>query len=46
MIRAMNSHDAVKVVNDLKGSPTFAGDLAEVIIKIIKKENVPFGTYH
>lgn len=42
----MNTHDSVKVVNDQKGSPTFAGDLAEVIIKIIKKENVPFGTYH
>ncbi len=46
MIRAMNSHDSVKVVNDQKGSPTFAGDLASVIIKIIQKGNVPYGTYH
>ena len=46
MIRAMNTHDSVKVVNDQKGSPTFAGDLADVIIKIIKKETVPYGTYH
>ena len=46
MIKAMNTHDSVKVVNDQKGSPTFAGDLADVIIKIIKKETVPYGTYH
>lgn len=35
MIRAMNSHDAVKVVNDQKGTPTFAGDLADVILRIV-----------
>ncbi len=42
----MNSRDSVKVVNDKKGTPTFAGDLASVIIKIIQKGNVPYGTYH
>ncbi|MCR4821368.1 MAG: dTDP-4-dehydrorhamnose reductase [Treponema sp.] len=46
MIRAMNSRDSVKVVNDQKGTPTFAGDLASIIIKIIQKGNVPYGTYH
>ena len=46
MIKAMNTHDSVKVVNDQKGSPTFAGDLADVIIKIINKNDVPYGTYH
>lgn len=46
MIKAMNTHDSVKVVNDQKGSPTFAGDLADVIINIIEKDNVPYGTYH
>lgn len=46
MIKAMNTHDSVKVVNDQKGSPTFAGDLADVIIKIIQKQDVPYGTYH
>lgn len=45
MIRAMNSHPAVKVVNDQKGTPTFCGDLAEVILKITKK-NIPYGIYH
>lgn len=46
MIKAMNTHDSVKVVNDQKGSPTFAGDLANVIIQIINKDDVPYGTYH
>lgn len=50
MIRAMNTHDAVKVVNDQKGTPTFAGDLASVIIKVIEKSvsdsAIPYGIYH
>lgn len=46
MIRAMNTHNAVKVVNDQKGTPTFAADLASVIIQIIKKDDVPYGIYH
>ena len=46
MIKAMNSHDSVKVVNDQKGSPTFAGDLADVILKLVSKKTVPYGTYH
>lgn len=46
MIKAMNTHDAVKVVNDQRGSPTFAGDLAGVIIRILKSEGIPYGTYH
>lgn len=50
MIKAMNSHDAIKVVDDQRGTPTFAGDLASVIINIINKElngnNIPYGTYH
>ena len=35
MLKAMNTHDSVKVVADQKGTPTFAGDLAKVIIKIM-----------
>ena len=46
MIRAMNTHDAVKVVSDQKGTPTFTGDLAGVVLNIINKENVPYGIYH
>lgn len=47
MLRAMNKNPAVKVVADQKGTPTFAGDLAVVILKIISKENpIPYGIYH
>ncbi|MCQ2241387.1 dTDP-4-dehydrorhamnose reductase [Treponema sp.] len=50
MIRAMNTHDAVKVVNDQKGTPTFAGDLAKVIIQIysrVESNNpIEYGIYH
>ena len=50
MIKAMNTHPAVKVVNDQRGTPTFAGDLAGVILNIINKElagsKIPYGTYH
>lgn len=47
MLKAMNTHDSVKVVNDQRGTPTFAGDLAGVIIKIINStEKVPYGIYH
>lgn len=50
MIKAINTHDAVKVVNDQKGSPTFAGDLAKVIIEFYKHtcqgSPVQYGIYH
>ena len=47
MLRAMNKNPVVKVVADQKGTPTFAGDLTDVILKIITKENpIPYGIYH
>jgi len=56
MLKAMNTHESVKVVADQKGTPTFAGDLANVIIKLIEKDcfanahndngRVPYGIYH
>lgn len=57
MTKAMNTNESVKVVEDQKGSPTFAGDLAQVIIKIIvtsanahglfgKNSAIPYGIYH
>lgn len=57
MINAMNSNEKVTVVNDQLGSPTFAEDLAELIITIITKTNnakgfigsnstPAFGIYH
>lgn len=57
MINLMNSKDEINVVNDQIGCPTFAGDLAKVIISIIKKSNknekkfdtnsiIPYGIYN
>ena len=50
MIHLMNERDEVKVVNDQRGSPTWANDLASVIIAIIvavkNDKTVPFGIYH
>jgi dTDP-4-dehydrorhamnose reductase len=39
-------NDTLSVVNDQKGTPTYAGDLAEVILKVIESNNTSFGTYH
>lgn len=39
MIDLMNNNQSVKVVNDQTFSPTFAPDLAEVIIKFIEKNS-------
>ena len=35
-----------KVVSDQIGTPTYAGDLAELIFKIIETEKFSFGIYH
>ncbi len=56
MTKLMNSKDTISVVNDQKGSPTCAVDLATVIIKIIvtsqnahslfgKNSAIPYGLY-
>ena len=39
MRNLMNSHDQIKVVNDQRGTPTCAVDLASVILKIIEKSD-------
>jgi dTDP-4-dehydrorhamnose reductase len=53
----MENNDGVNVVSDQRGTPTFAGDLAAAIVKIIstsekakslfgKKSAIPYGVYH
>ena len=39
MTKAMNSHESVRVVNDQKGTPTYAPDLASVILRFIDKND-------
>jgi len=50
MLKLMKERDKIKVVNDQRGSPTWAFDLAEAIKNFIKAEeagkNVPYGIYH
>ncbi len=57
MTNAMNTRSEVKVVNDQKGSPTFACDLAATICKIIESSDkskhlfstthaLPYGIYN
>jgi dTDP-4-dehydrorhamnose reductase len=50
MLRLMNERPEVKVVDDQRGSPTWAGDLAAALVEIINAERygrtVPYGVYH
>ena len=39
MTKLMNSHDQIRVVNDQRGTPTCAIDLASIILKIIEKSD-------
>ncbi len=38
IFKLLNERDEISVVNDQVGSPTYAADLAEIIIKIIKSD--------
>jgi len=50
MLRLMNERSEVKVVDDQRGSPTWAFDLASVVLDVIKAaetgREIPFGIYH
>jgi dTDP-4-dehydrorhamnose reductase len=45
MLKLMKERDAVKVVNDQRGSPTWAYDLCGAICDILEKK-IPYGIYH
>jgi dTDP-4-dehydrorhamnose reductase len=46
MINLMKNNNSVKVVNDQIGSPTYANDLAKVIIEIIMNSKNKSGLFH
>lgn len=46
MLRLGAERDEIGVVNDQFGSPTYAGDLAEVIMRIIITKSKKYGLYH
>ena len=46
MLRLSKEREELSVVDDQMGSPTYAKDLAEVILKIIDSQSKKFGIYH
>lgn len=46
MLRLMSERNEINVVNDQIGSPTYAADLAKVILQIIGSNNWHPGNYH
>tara|TARA_B100000767_G_scaffold120944_1_gene115302 strand:+ start:123544 stop:124407 length:864 start_codon:yes stop_codon:yes gene_type:complete len=46
MLRLAETRDEISVVSDQTGTPTYAGDLADVILKIISSKDKNFGLYH
>lgn len=46
MIRLMNEKDELNIVNDQRGTPTYARDLAEMILLILEETEWKSGIYH
>ncbi|HEY8733988.1 MAG TPA: dTDP-4-dehydrorhamnose reductase [Puia sp.] len=46
MIRLMKERESIRVVQDQRGSPTYAGDLADAIMKIVESDHFIPGIYH
>jgi dTDP-4-dehydrorhamnose reductase len=50
MLHLMNERDSVSVVDDQRGSPTWAGDLSDALLGIItavqEGRQIPYGVYH
>ncbi|SHJ99495.1 dTDP-4-dehydrorhamnose reductase [Reichenbachiella agariperforans] len=46
MLRLGKDNDKLRVISDQFGTPTYASDLAEIILNIISSRNSNFGLYH
>lgn len=46
MLKLFKEREVIRVVDDQWGSPTYAFNLAEVILKIIESNSVNYGIYH
>lgn len=46
MLKLAESKKEISVVSDQIGTPTYAKDLAEMILKLISEKKAPFGIYH
>ena len=46
MLKLMQSREEISVVNDQRGSPTNAEDLAWLIVEILKQDSSEYGIYH
>lgn len=46
MLRLGTQRDALSIVGDQYGCPTYAGDLAQAILDILAKPDFPAGIYH
>jgi dTDP-4-dehydrorhamnose reductase len=46
MLKLFKEKEEIRVVSDQWGSPTYTGDLAEAILKIIEDESISYGIYH
>jgi dTDP-4-dehydrorhamnose reductase len=50
MLRLGREQDVLKVVADQRGGPTWSGDIAAILLNLVKRwragEAIPWGTYH
>src|SRR5690606_8093130 len=46
MLKLAEPHDEVSVVSDPIGAPTYAGDLAKLVLNIIRDNKTAYGLYH